>query len=62
MSSNITFVVPRAEIGWRNLTWKWYVKHELIILALFLIVFGLAWVIFHERVDQVETVISSSAI
>ena len=49
MSSTITLVAPHAEI------WKWYVRHELMILALFLIVFGLAWVLLDERVDQVDS-------
>jgi hypothetical protein len=54
MSSITTLVVPLAEIDGRMFTWKWYVKHELMILALFLVFFGLGWVLLDERVDQVE--------
>jgi hypothetical protein len=48
--TSTTLAVPCAEIG---ITWKWYVKHELIILALLLIFFGLAWAILDDR-PQVE--------
>jgi len=51
--TSTTIAVPRAEIGSEMLTWKWYVKHELIMLALLLICFGLAWALLDDR-HQVE--------
>ena len=35
------------------LTWKWYVKHELISIALWLFLFGLLWLLLDEGVQQV---------
>lgn len=51
--TSTTLAVPCAEIGSEMFTWKWYVKHELIILALLLIFFGLACALLDDR-RQVE--------
>ena len=35
------------------LTWKWYVKHELITLVLLLLLLGFLWVLFDEGIQHV---------
>ena len=38
----------------RMLTWKWYAKHELLIIALSLFLFGLLWLLVNEGAQQVD--------
>jgi hypothetical protein len=35
------------------LTWKWFVKHELITIVLLLFLLGLGWVLLDEGIEHV---------
>jgi hypothetical protein len=43
-----------------SMTWQWYVKNELMILALCLIFFGLLWLIADERPYQADSQVDAS--